>query len=550
MKNKRRNSKDFLVQGTILAAASIIAKIIGMVYRLPLYNILGPLGSSYYSTANEIYTIILMVSSFSLPLAVSKLVSERLNRGEARNAHRIFLCAVKFGLVSGGSLALLTWLCSGLITKYVMSFELAKYGLQVLAPAIFICAIVGAFRGYFQGHSTMIPTAVSQVIEQIVNALVSLLCAYIMFSYGTQLGAEQGNADLGPAWGAAGATFGTVVSLTVALLFMMFVYNSYKRVFVRQARRDVSTRKESEWTIYRSLILTILPIVLSTVVYNITTVLDQGIFNSALRGIGYTDSQYGTIWGIYTGEFRVIMNVPLSLASCLAPSVVPALTAALNAGDNEEIHRKIQSSIRYTMIITIPCAVGLAVLASPILGMLFHDDLSLSTGIMQSGALMIIFFAFSTLTTGILQGLGELKKPLIHTCIALVIHVGALLFLLHGLNLNIYAVIYANTLFAFIICVLNAWSIKKAISYRQEVLRSFLIPTLSSLVMGVAVAAVYRLLHILFGVSVSAILAILVGVLVYFAALIKFHGITEEEIYHAPKGAKLMKLCRKLRLVR
>ena len=182
MKEKKKSGNNFLVQGSILAAASIIAKVIGLIYRIPLQNILGNEGNSYYSTANEIYAIVLMISCFNLPLAVSKLVSERVHKGEYRNAHKVFLCAVRFALIVGGTLGIFTYIFAGVITKYLMSFELAVYGLRVLAPAIFISAIIGTFRGYFQGYSTMVPTAVSQVIEQIVNAVVTLVCADIMYS--------------------------------------------------------------------------------------------------------------------------------------------------------------------------------------------------------------------------------------------------------------------------------------------------------------------------------------------------------------------------------
>ena len=132
MKEKRKSRNNFLVQGTILAVAAILAKIIGMVYRFPLQNVLGNEGNGYYSTANEIYAIVLMISCFNLPLAVSKMVSERVHKGEYRNAHRVFLCAVRFALLIGGSLALITYVFAGIITKYLMSFELAVYGLRVL----------------------------------------------------------------------------------------------------------------------------------------------------------------------------------------------------------------------------------------------------------------------------------------------------------------------------------------------------------------------------------------------------------------------------------
>lgn len=552
MSRNKKSGNNFLVQGTILAAAAIIAKIIGLVYRIPLLNILGNEGVSYYSMSNEIYAIILMISCFNLPLAISKLVSERVHRGEYRNAHRVFLCAVRFALLSGGALALLTYIFAGVITKNLMSFELAVYGLRVLAPAIFISAVIGTFRGYFQGYSTMVPTAVSQVIEQIVNAVVTLVCANIMFSYGASLAAKEGNDSLGPAWGAAGGTFGTVASLTIALLFMMFVYTAQKKTLMRNIRRDRDSAPEPASEIYRQVILTILPVILSSVIYNISNVADQGVFNRVLGSQGYTDAQYGSIWGIYSGQFRVLMNVPLALASSMQPSVVPSLTAAIASRNRSEARRKINIAIRFTMLLTIPCAAGMAALAKPIITMLFTQErgVPLSVGIMQAGALMIIFYGLSTLTTGILQGIGRLKTPLVNCSIALVLHFILLYVLLTAGNLNIYAVVYANIFFALAVSVLNALSIRRYMSYRQEWYKTFIVPGISSIIMAAAVYIVYSLFHAFAGNTVSTVFAIIAGVAVYCVGLVTFHGITIEELAQFPKGHVLIRFLRKLGIAR
>ena len=552
VKEKRKTGKNFLVQGTILAAASIIAKIIGLVYRIPLQNTLGNEGVSYYSTSNEIYAILLMISCFNLPLAVSKLVSERIHKGEYRNAHKVFLCAVRFALVVGGGLALIAYIFAGVITKYLMSFDLAVYALRVLAPAIFISAIIGTFRGYFQGYSNMVPTAVSQVIEQLVNAVVTLVCADIMYSYGMTLAAKEGNASLAPAWGAAGGTFGTVASITVALLFMMFIYTAQKSTLRRNLRRDQSSHSEPTQFIYRQLVWTILPVILSTVIYNISNVADQGIFNKVLKGQGYTASQYGSIWGIYSGQFRVLMNVPLALASCMAPAIVPSLTAAMAKRSKGEARAKIRMSIRFTMILTIPCAVGMAALAKPIITMLFSQETGtpLSAGILQSGALMIVLYALSTLTTGILQGLGQLKQPLINCSIALVIHFIALYLLLTAANLNIYAVIYSNMLFALLVCILNAACIRRFIHYRQEWYKTFAVPAIASVIMGAAVYLVYSVFHLFAGNTISTVIAILMGVVVYGVGLVSFKGISIDEIAMFPKGHLIIKVLHRSGLVK
>ena len=306
--------------------------------------------------------------------------------------------------------------------------------------------------------------------------------------------------------------------------------------------------------IYRILLLTVLPIVFSTLDYNMSNVIDQGIFNAVLKGKGYTEAQYSVIWGIYAGKFRVLMNVVLSLASSLGPAIVPSMTG-LTARDRKtrrEACNRVSSAIRFTMIFPIPGALGLAALGGPVIMMLFHPQsgVPLSAGILQAGAPMIILYALSTLTTSILQGLGKLKEPLIHCCIALVIHIAALYVMLSRFNLNIYAVLYANTLFALIVSILNAFAISRMLGYRQEVLRSFVIPAAASAIMAFAAFGIYSLLHLVLGVSVSTVFAILAGVFIYSVSLVALGGISSVEILSLPKGRQILNFFKRLGLVR
>ena len=551
MSKKSSSKTNFLAQGTILVIASFVAKAIGMIYRIPLTHILGDDGNGYYSTANEIYTIILMISSFSLPLAVSRLVAEREYAGEVKNSYKVLICSLRFAAVTGGLLSILTFLLGGVITKYVMGVELASYALRVLAPAIFLFALTGVLRGFFQGHGTMVPTAVSQIIEQIINAIVSVAGAYVMLQYGLKLGEKKGDAELGTALAAAGGTFGTVASVGVALLFMIVIYLGYRNGFKRRMKKDKTRRRESDRAIYRAITYTILPIVLSTLVYNISTIIDQGVFNHILAGMGFTQKQYATVWGIYSGKFRVLMNVPLSIASCLAPSVVPALTEAMANNDLREAGLRTRDTIRYTMVFTIPCAVGMAALARPIMMMLYgnNDSLALAAGIMQSGALLTVLLALSTLTTGILQGLGEMQAPLVHAATAVAIHLGFLVLFVVKFKWNIYGVVYANIIFGLIICLLNARSIRKKLHYRQEIKKTFLVPVIAAGVMGIAAYLVHRVFNLFAGNTISTILAVCVGAVVYGICLVKLGGILEREIRRLPKGDLLADLLIRLNIL-
>ena len=332
---------------------------------------------------------------------------------------------------------------------------------------------------------------------------------------------------------------------------MIVIYLGYRNGFKRRMKKDKTRRRESDRAIYRAITYTILPIVLSTLVYNISTIIDQGVFNHILAGMGFTQKQYATVWGIYHGKFRVLMNVPLSIASCLAPSVVPALTEAMANNDLREAGLRTRDTIRYTMVFTIPCAVGMAALARPIMMMLYgnNDSLALAAGIMQSGALLTVLLALSTLTTGILQGLGEMQAPLVHAATAVAIHLGFLVLFVVKFKWNIYGVVYANIIFGLIICLLNARSIRKKLHYRQEIKKTFLVPVIAAGVMGIAAYLVHRVFNLFAGNTISTILAVCVGAVVYGICLVKLGGILEREIRRLPKGDLLADLLIRLNIL-
>ena len=536
---------NYLVQGTILAAASIFARILGMLYRFPLARILTDEGNAYYQTANSVYTILLMISTFSLPLAVSKLVSEKINQGEMKNAKKIFHCSMKFALVSGGVMALLTFAFAGVICN-VMKVDNAVYALRALAPAIFFYAIVGVLRGFFQGHESMVPTAVSQVIEQIVHVIVAVAAAVMMVNYGKSLSGSD--ASHAYALGAAGATSGTTVSVAVSLVFLAIIFFSFNRDFSRRVAADPMKKTESDREIYIAILATIFPVILSTVIYNITPTLDQAIFNRVLSAQGYTQQQYNTIYGIYSGKFYVLMNVPLVLASSLAPSVVPPLSAAIVNGDYRDAKLKVRAVMRYTMIITIPCAVGFLMLGGPIMALVFGDWRQLPKGLMQAGSLMLIFFAVSTVSTAVLQGMSRMHEPVKNSAIALVIHLIVLYVMLKYFRLNIYGVVYANTVFALVVCILNTMAIKRYLHYNQEVRKTFLIPLISAVVMGIGAWLIYKVLFFLlhipfidsFSNAVALLIAIVSAIFLYAFVLIRLKGVRESEIADLPKGDALV----------
>ncbi|WP_159441975.1 oligosaccharide flippase family protein, partial [Clostridium sp. Marseille-P2415] len=183
-KSTKKGASNFLIQGTILAAAGIIVRVIGMFYRIPLADILGDEGNGYYSSAFSIYSILLIVSSYSLPTAVSKMIATRLARKEYRNSVRVLKVSLFYGTAVGGIGAAVLWFGADLFANQFLKMPYTSYALKTLAPTIWVIAYLGVFRGYFQGLGTMLPTAISQIFEQIVNAVISIYAASRLFEAG------------------------------------------------------------------------------------------------------------------------------------------------------------------------------------------------------------------------------------------------------------------------------------------------------------------------------------------------------------------------------
>ncbi len=552
MSTRKKNSSNLLVQGSILAMASIVSRIIGLIYRIPLTAIIGDVGNDYYGCAFEIYNILLIISSYSLPLAVSKLVSAGVTKGRKKNVYRILKCAFLFALISGAVAGCILFFGAEFITANIMKTPYSVFAVKVLAPTLLVVAILGVIRGYFQGLGTMMPSAVSQVLEQIVNAVVSVWAAYVLFSYGTKVGAILGNPDnYAAAYGAMGGTIGTGAGAVVALLFVGFVYLIYMRVYKQQMKRSREREVDSYRYTFHILIMTVIPVLLSTTIYNCSSIIDQILFKHIANAQGYDAGQISIWWGKYSGKYRTLINVPISIASALAASSVPSLTAAFSEGKDKLVRAQMQSAIHYIMVIAFPCTVGMAVLASPILQLLFQDDSKLAAQMLQVGAVSILFFSLSTLSNGLLQGVNRMKEPVKNAVIALAAHLVLLCVMMYQLKWNIYAVIYANAAFGLFMCLLNAHSIKKYSGYRQELKKTFVIPLAASAGMGVVVWLLYFLLEKAFHNNiVGTIAGILVGAFVYFALLLLLRGMDEEDLSKFPKGDGLIRLAHKLHLLR
>ena len=367
----KKKEANFVVQGSILAVAGIIVRLIGMLYRIPMTNIIGDEGMGYYSTAFNVYNIMLILSSYSLPLAVSKMVAARIARGQYRNMSRVLCAALVYATIAGGLACFITWNFADFFAGTVFNAPLCSYALRTLAPTIWIMAYLGVLRGFFQGHGTMVPTALSQIFEQIVNAVISVVAAGVLFKVGLDSNKVYETTGYPEAFGAAGGTIGTGSGAFAAFLFMLLLFFLFRPTLKKRIRKDRSGAVESYGQISRILFWTVVPVIVSSSVYNINGVIDNGIMAHGMESLGQ-GKEFLVLWGVYNNKYMLLVHVPLAIANSLASSLIPSLSGAMAREDMASVRAKTGLAIRFAMMIAIPSAVGLTVLAAPVTNLLFR----------------------------------------------------------------------------------------------------------------------------------------------------------------------------------
>lgn len=536
--SKTKTGRNLVVQGSILALASIIVRLIGIVYRIPLTNIVGNEGMGYYGFAFEVYQILVILSTSAIPVAVSKLTAARVAKREYKNAQRIFRCSIIFAAVLSGTLALITFVGARQISSFMFGgiTEVAP-ALRVLAPTVFVCAVMGVFRGYTQGLGNMAPTGLSQVVEQIFNAIVSVAAAAILISRGA-------------AYGAAGGTMGTFMGAVSSLVFLYFVYAANRKGLNRRMKKDPTKKLMEDKEIYRLIGLTVIPLILTSTIYQISSLLDSALFSNILKAIDYQSSFISSLYGIYSSKYQLLINLPLGITSALSVAMMPGIAGAIALNRKDQVREQMDMVIRMTMLIAIPCAVGVAVMGGPIMQMLFNDSTTLPGRMLIVGAVTIIFYALSTLTSTILQASNHMRVPVINAAISLGVHIVFTVVLLAFANLHIFALIYGNIVFSFCMCVLNLRSLAKLVDYRMDIQKMCGSTLIASVIMGVVTFLVYKgCIYVIHSNILSTLIAIIIAVVVYALFMILTRGVTEEELYMFPKGETLVRILYRMHLL-
>ena len=547
-----KKKDSFILQAGILAAAGFISRIIGLLYVSPVARIIGPVGQGYYESAYNYYAIVLMISSYSIPSAISKVIAQKLSLREYRNAHRIFICAMYYVLGVGLVASLLLFFGAGHLVT-----ESAVPVLQVLAPTIFVYGILGVLRGYFQAHKSMVQTSLSQILEQIVSAVVSIGASYgfivlFMGSYEkSEVAADQSSRAV---YGAMGSALGTGAGVLTALLFMAAVYALNRPMIRRRMERDHTRQADSYREISKMILQVVLPFIMSTAIYNLSSSLNNKLYSDIMMKFRHAaENLVAADYGVFNGRAMKISNIPIAFSSAMAAAIIPTVSQLVARRQLADARDKTAQAVKTIMLISIPSAVGLFALAKPITWLLFPDEdtIELATRILMALSVSIIFYALSTLSNSILQGIGRVNTPIVNAAIALLLQTAVLVLILCFTDLGIYGVVTATIVYSGLMCVLNQMSMHKALGYRQEIMNTFIIPLIASAFMGAIARVLYEILLMLTGsIIVSAVPSIAVAVAVYFSLVILFKGVTEEELRSMPKGHLLVRVAKKCRLMR
>lgn len=529
-----------MVKGaTILACCGIICKVLGAVFRIPLTNLIGAEGMSYYGVVYPIYSLFLILSTAGFPVAISRMVSGRIALGDYKNAHRTFKISMYLMLAIGAVSFIICFFGAGAFARAVGNPG-AAMSLRAISPALLFAPVVASLRGYFQGQQNMTPTGVSQVFEQMIRVGVGLTLSFVLVKYSLE-------------YASAGATFGASAGLMLALVVLAVIYSKGKAE--RAAKIQASdTEEEDRGSLIKELINIAIPITIGSSIMPLMMIIDSFVIMNRLQATGWSLAMSKTLYGLISGYCDPLVNFPVVFIDAISISLLPAVTAAFTLHNKEDLNKNVQAGIKTMMVVAYPCAIGLIVLARPILYMLYPTQLEeaeLAVHSLQIFSIGIITLGTMRTFSSSLQGVGKMYLPVCNLFIGALakIVISYTLVGIPALNINGAAI---GSVSAYLIAaLLNFRALRKYADVRIDVAGTFVKPLIASGIMGIVTYAVYRLLNNSMGHSAVAVLiSMMVAVLVYFVLVFKTGTINREDAKLIPKGELLMKLAEKAHLIK
>jgi stage V sporulation protein B len=503
---------------------------------------IGAEGMSYYQAAYPIYILFLTISIAGFPVAVSRMVSEKIAFDDYHGAHRVFKVSfVVMGLL-GLVLFSLLFFSADFISTHIKDLDGSVYAMKAIAPALFFVTIMSAFLGYFQGMRNMMPSAIIQVTEQLFRVITGLMLAWYLLRQGKE-------------YAAAGATFGASAGSIAGFLVIIIIYAiAMRKDGVKDRISDTSCCAAAGGTqtfgqITRTLFAIAVPITIGAAVMPIINLIDLPIVTDRLAASGWDSEAVRVLYGQLNGLAQPVINMPQIITQSIAISLVPTIVIAFKKKDTEFLQYNVSLSIRTALILSLPCAAGIMVLAKPIMLLLY--PLQRSDAIGAAPALFIlavgiIFLSLIQTLTGVLQGIGRQMIPVRNIAIGAACKV-VLTFVLTGIpSINIMGAAFGTVAAYFVAGVLNVHAAQKYTGTIVDWSRTLLRPLLAVLVMSAVVFSAYHLLSLAFGNAIAAIAAIILGAVSYVIFIFVFRAITAEELALFPKGEFLVKIYRKV----
>ena len=537
------NGKDSFLKGAlILGLAGILVKIIGAFFRIPLGNLIGAEGMGYYQAAYPVYTLFLTLATAGFPTALAKLVSEKMAIGDYRGAHKVFKVSYTVLAITGFIAFCIFFFGADFIVNDVMENPGAKYAMLAISPALLFVPVMSSYRGYFQGRREMTQIAISQISEQFFRVTLGIVLAYfLMHKWGTNPGPEQG---------AAGAIMGATIGAIASIIYLIIAYLVKLKTIKREIRISKKVKEENVARILKKLLVVAVPITIGASVMPLVNMIDNVIVIRRLIEAGFTQTQANVMFGQLTGMAMAIINLPSVITVAMSMSLVPTISQAYAVGNRIKAIKETKSAIKITLMIVLPAAFGIASLAHPIMKLLYPGEPSTVGTILLVLAPCIVFLGLIQSLNGILQGMGKPMVPVICLVIGMVFKVVISYTLTAIPQINVIGSALGTLTAYFVASMLELIYIKKAMRMKLSKKEFFIKPLVIVITMFIAVKLSFTFMIGMLGNTLSTILAIAIGAIVYILATFTLGGIKKEELLSMPKGDKVYKVLRKLKIMK
>ena len=553
--NDQPIKKQTFLQGTaVLAMATVLVKLMGFLFKVPLNNIIGEDGFGYFNTAYDVYNVLLMISTTGLPVAMSRMISQAQTLGNHAQIKRIYRTSLYVFLTIGmaGSLGMLIF-CRQL-SVMVTTNENSWAAIAALAPCVLLICLVSAYRGFFQGQSNMTPTSVSQIFEAVTRLVVGLGLAWLVMkltgeaavrAQGIVLASGETAQDYGDITLAAG---GAILGVTLgSLISVVYLHHKF-----RQSNQILSlgggTAKSTRSTM-KELLSIAVPITLGSAGLQVINLFDTMIYMRRLTGaLQWTEKMADSAKGVYN-FCQTVFALPCSFIPTITIAVIPAITASLTRKDLAEAKATSESSVRTMALIAMPCAAGLFVMAEPVIRLLCstytEDKIQLAATMLAILGLTVIFNSLVLLLNAIMQAHGDVVTPVVNMLIGGIIKIIVNYILVGQPNLNIVGAPIGTFICYISITALDLIAMKRHISARPAIFKNIIRPGLASAIMGAATFMVYRVLsNAISSWKLACLLSLAFAVVLYAVLAVFLRCLTYEDCMLLPKGEKIAKILR------